>query len=116
MATDHRAGAGAVDVDVARHQFGFDSFDIRGAAREESGGQRVVGVVRDANRFVEVTYLEDTEDGSKNFFAGEPQPRFDVDENGRRNEEAFGRNGALEGQGCFLFSSLNYFQLPPVGG
>ena len=47
MPPDDRAGAAAVDVNVAGDQLGFDALDVRRAAREKSAGERVVGAVRD---------------------------------------------------------------------
>src|ERR1700719_388784 len=53
MATDDRAGAGAIDVNVAGFELGFGAFDIGRASREKSCGERVVGVVCDIDRVVE---------------------------------------------------------------
>ena len=59
MAADDGAGAGAVDVNVARDQFRFDALDVGRTAGEESRGQRVVCVVRDSNGFIEVADADD---------------------------------------------------------
>ena len=69
MAADDRAGAGAIDVNIAGDQLGFDPLNVRRAAREESGGQRVVGAVRDLDGFVEIAHFDHTQDRSENFFA-----------------------------------------------
>src|SRR4051812_38529862 len=57
MAPNDGARAGAIDVNIAGDQLRFHALDVRRAAREESGGQRVVGVVRDADRFVEIAHF-----------------------------------------------------------
>ena len=51
MTTDDCAGAGAIDIDIARHQFGLNTLDICRAPREKSGSKRVVCVVGDRDGF-----------------------------------------------------------------
>ena len=51
MTADDRAGAGAIDVNIAGDDLGFGALDVGRAAREKSGGERVVGVVRDRDGF-----------------------------------------------------------------
>ncbi len=59
MAADDGAGAGAIDVNVARDQLRFDALDVRGTAREKSRGQGVIGVVCDPDGFIEIAHAED---------------------------------------------------------
>ena len=73
MAADDRAGAGAIDVDITGDEFGFDPLDVGRTAREESRGERVVGVVRDSDRFIEIAHFDDAQDRAENFFAREPR-------------------------------------------
>ena len=59
VTADDRARARAIDVNVARFQAGFHPLDVIGAAREKAAGQRVVGSIRDFERFVEIAHFQD---------------------------------------------------------
>src|SRR6266705_1894428 len=59
MPTDDGAGAGAIDVYVARDQLRFDAFDVGRTAGEKSPGQCVVGVVRNPDGFIEIAHSND---------------------------------------------------------
>ena len=59
VATDDRARARAVDVNVASFQSRFDALNVIGAAREKAARQRVVGSIRDFERLVEIPHFQD---------------------------------------------------------
>ena len=42
MAADHRAGAGAIDINIPGYEIGLHSLDVSGTAREESGSERAI--------------------------------------------------------------------------
>ena len=71
MPPDDRAGAGAIDVNIAGDQARFDALDVGRAAREKSAGQRVIGAVRDFDRFIEIAHFDHAQDRAENFFAGD---------------------------------------------
>ena len=59
MPTHHRAGAGAVDVNISRHQLGFDPLDVCRTAREKAGGQRIVDYRwPPSERLVEIAHFD----------------------------------------------------------
>src|SRR5882724_2638304 len=57
MASNNRAGARAIDIDISRLQLGFNALDIGWAAREKSAGQRVIGAVRYFEGFIEIAHF-----------------------------------------------------------
>ena len=78
MAAHHRAGARAIDVDVARDDLGLGALDVGGTAREKSGGEREIGAVGDCDRFVEIAHFDHAQDRAENFFASDAHVRTDV--------------------------------------
>src|SRR5205807_10144153 len=67
MAADHRASAGAIDINVPGYERGFDPLDVSGTAREESGGERVIGIVGNSDRVVQIARFQHTQHRSENF-------------------------------------------------
>src|SRR5205823_8142543 len=117
MAANDGAGAGAVDVNIAGHHFGFDALDVRRTAREKPAGQCVIGFVRDADGFVEIARAEDAQDRAENFFARETHRWFYISENRRRNEEAFGWHVlGLKCEGSFFFAGFDCLEHAPISG
>src|SRR5205814_4090224 len=81
MAADDGTRAGTIDINITCNQFRFDALDVRGTAGEKSGGECVVGIVRNQNGFIKIDDSNDAQDRSENFFAGEPHRRAHVSEN-----------------------------------
>jgi hypothetical protein len=81
MPADDGTGAGAIDINVARDQLRFDALNIGRAAGEKSPGQRVVGVVRDPDGFIEIAHSNDAQDRSENLFTRETHLGFHIGEN-----------------------------------
>jgi len=108
MATDNRACAGAIDVNVAGANFRLGAFDVCRAAREKPRGQRELRAVRNLERFSEIADFDNAEHGPENLFAGNLGPRTDVGEDRRRNKKAFlGNISALESETRFLFAAFD---------
>ncbi len=57
MPADDRAGAGAIDVNIAGFELRFHALDVCRTAREKSAGECVVRVVCDLDRVIEVACL-----------------------------------------------------------
>ena len=57
MTADDGAGAGPVDINIARLDLGFSAIDVRRTAREESGGEGVICAIRDVDCFIEIAYF-----------------------------------------------------------
>ena len=117
MPAHHGASAGAVDINIARFNLRFRALDVRGTAREKSGGERVVRAVGNRDCFVEIAHFQNADHRSENFFARDTHVRFHVAKNGRRNEKAFwGHILTLVGEGGLRLSNLNVIQDAVVRG
>src|SRR5882757_5304442 len=57
MPADYRAGTGAIDINIPGDELGLHPFNVSWTAREESGGERVIGVVSNSDRVVQVARL-----------------------------------------------------------
>src|SRR6478752_5373010 len=86
MATDHRAGAGAIDINIPGYQLGFDPLDVSRTAREESCGERVIGVVSNSDCVIEIARFQHTQHRPENFTLTQRHFRFYTGENGWGNE------------------------------
>src|SRR5215469_11669756 len=86
------ACAGAIDVEVTRFDLRFGAFDVRRAAREKPGRQRIIGAVCHSDRFFEVAHFYHAHYWPEDFLARDAHPWFDVHENCRWNEITFGRH------------------------
>src|SRR3989442_15879463 len=75
LAADERAGDGAIDVEVSRPEFLRGAADVRRGAREESARQRVLAVVGEGERVVEVVGTHDREDRPEDLLGGDPGAR-----------------------------------------
>src|SRR5437868_6796172 len=67
MPADHRTGTGPIDINIPSDEFGFDPLDVSGTAREESGGEGVIGIVRNSDRIVEIARFQHTQHRPENF-------------------------------------------------
>src|SRR5207302_10923230 len=91
MAADHRASAGAIDINIPGYELGFDPLDVSGTAREESGGERVIGIVGNSDRVVQIARFQHTQHRSENFTLAYGHFRSYAGKTGGRNEIAFFR-------------------------
>src|SRR6266404_8795538 len=89
MAPDNFPCARAIDVNVAGLNLGFGAVDAGRAAREKSGSKRVIGTVRNRERFIEVAHFHDAQHGAENLFARDSHVWFHLGKNCRWNEIAF---------------------------
>ncbi len=65
MPPDHRARAGAIDVNIAGDQLRFGPLDVGRTAREKARRKGVVGAVCDLDRFVEIAHFDHARTGPK---------------------------------------------------
>ena len=86
---DDRAGAGAIDVNIPGFDLRSGALDVGWTAREKSGGERVIGAVRDLDCFIEIARSQNAENRSENFFASNAHVRLHIDKDCRRNEVPF---------------------------
>src|SRR5205823_12574405 len=75
LAADERAGDGAVDVEVPGSQLLGGAADARRGAREEPGRERVLGIVGERERLVEVVRAHDGEERPEDLLGGDPGVR-----------------------------------------
>src|SRR5579864_7000024 len=68
MCADHRAGALAVDVEIADVEFMDGSVDLVAGTGVDGASESELGVVGDLKRVVETAGLDHGEHGSKDFF------------------------------------------------
>src|SRR5438067_625312 len=54
-------------INIPSDEFGFDPLDVSGTAREESGGEGVIGIVRNSDRIVEIARFQHTQHRPENF-------------------------------------------------
>src|SRR5207253_10217233 len=105
MAANHGASAGAIDVNVSSHELGLHPFDVSRTAREKSGGERVIGIVRNPYRVVQIARFQYTQDRPENFTLAQRHLWLYPRENCRRNEIALFRYfGCLESESRFAFA------------
>src|SRR4029079_10378469 len=57
MAADYRASAGAIDINIPAHELVLYPFNVSRTSREESGGERIIGVVSNSDCVVQVARL-----------------------------------------------------------
>src|SRR5438067_1381642 len=67
MSADYCAGAGAIDIIIPGYELGFDPLNVSGTAREESGGERVIGIVGNSDRVVQIARFQHTQHRPENF-------------------------------------------------
>src|SRR5207237_8583897 len=91
MAADDYAGSGAVEVNVARLDLSLSALDVRRAAREKSGRERVISTVCDFNRFIEIAHFQHAQHRAEDFFARDAHVGLYARESCRRNEGAMCR-------------------------
>ncbi len=116
MPPDDRPGAGTIDVDVAGFQLGFRPLDVGRAAREKARGQRIIGAVRDLDRFVQIAHFDHAQDRAENFLARDPGGRFYIGENSRRDKVTVVRHILrLIGQRRLFFADFDHLEDPFVG-
>ena len=61
MAADYRASAGAIDINIPGDELGLHPFNVSRTAREESGGERVIGVVGNSDCVIEIARFQHTQ-------------------------------------------------------
>ena len=82
MRADHRAGALAVEVEVADVELLPGSIEIGLRVRVDGAGETVFGVVGDGESVGEVGRAQDGEEGAEDLFLSEAGGRGDVGKDG----------------------------------
>jgi len=105
MAADDGAGAGAIDVNIAGDQLGFQRSMFADCGRKSRRSARNQ-CRSDADRFVEIAHFQHAQDRAENFFAGKDHLRLHAREDSR-NEKAFSGVRALNARVASFFPGLD---------
>ena len=85
MRADHRAGAFAIQIEIANVEGFLRFFEFRGIFRVDAAGQSELGVVGDFEGVVEVPRFDHRQHRAENFFLGDARLGIDVsDDRGLR--------------------------------